>query len=237
MWAIGAGYGSGEVAKAAQDNPVAFVLDLNTRYVGSTATDIMNLLVITSLFAVVLAFHNTLARYLYSLGRAGVLPSALGRTRATDGAPYVASAVQSCSTTLIVGLFAIFGADPFLNLFAWLVGLGTLGVLVLQAAASVAVIAFFRRTRVDTRPWQTLVAPLLGFAGLVAAIYLVLHNFDVLTGATSGVVPLLPWLVVLAALAGLATWAAMRERGIDLGGTPEPEPQATPVPEAAALVS
>jgi amino acid transporter len=185
----------------------------------------------------VLAFHNTLARYLYSLGRAGVLPSALGRTRATDGAPYVASAVQSCTTTLIVGLFAIFGADPFLNLFAWLVGLGTLGVLVLQAAASVAVIAFFRRTRADTRPWQTLVAPLLGLAGLVAAIYLVLHNFDVLTGATSGVVPLLPWLVVLAALAGLATWAAMRERGIDLGGTPEPEPQATPVPEAAALVS
>jgi hypothetical protein len=59
----------------------------------------------------------------------------------------------------------------------------------------------------------------------------------VLTGATSGVVPLLPWLVVLAALAGLATWAAMRERGIDLGGTPEPEPQATPVPESAALVS
>jgi hypothetical protein len=48
---------------------------------------------------------------------------------------------------------------------------------------------------------------------------------------------LLPWLIVLAALGGLATWAAMRERGIDLGGTPEPEPPATPVPEAAALVS
>jgi amino acid transporter len=237
MWAIGAGYGSGEVAKAAQDNPVAFVLDLNTRYVGSTATDIMNLLVITSLFAVVLAFHNTLARYLYSLGRAGVLPAPLGRTRPTDGAPYVASALQSCITTLIVGLFAVFGADPFLNLFAWLVGLGTLGVLVLQAAASVAVVAFFRRTRADTRPWQTLVAPLLGLAGLVAAIYLVLHNFDVLTGATSGVVPLLPWLIVLAALAGFATWAAMRDRGIDLGGAPAPEPSATQLPEPAALVS
>jgi amino acid transporter len=237
MWAIGAGYGSGAVEKAAHDNPVAFVLDLNTRYVGSTATDIMNLLVITSLFAVVLAFHNTLARYLYSLGRAGVLPSPLGRTRASDGAPYVASALQSCTTTLIVGLFAIFGADPFLNLFAWLVGLGTLGVLVLQAAASVAVIAFFRRTRADTRAWQTLVAPLLGLAGLLTAIYLVLHNFDVLTGATSGAVPLLPWLIVLAALGGLATWAAMRDRGIDLGGAPEPEPPVAPVPEAAALVS
>jgi amino acid transporter len=206
MWAIGAGYGSGAVEKAAHDNPVAFVLDLNTRYVGSTATDAMNLLVITSLFA-------------------------------SDGAPYVASAVQSCTTTLIVGLFAIFGADPFLNLFAWLVGLGTLGVLVLQAAASAAVIVFFRRTRVDTRPWQTVIAPLLGLAGLVTAIYLVVHNFDVLTGATSGAVPLLPWLVPLAALAGFAVWAAMRERGIDLGGAPSAPPEPAPAPEPAALVS
>jgi amino acid transporter len=237
MWAIGVGYGAGAVEKAAHDNPVAFVLDLNTRYVGKTATDAMNLLVITSLFAVVLAFHNTLARYLYSLGRAGVLPAPLSRTRPSDGAPYVASAVQSCATTLIVGLFAIFGADPFLNLFAWLVGLGTLGVLVLQAAASVAVIAFFRRTRADTRPWQTLIAPLLGLAGLVTAIYLVVHNFDVLTGATSGAVPLLPWLVPLAALGGLAVWAAMRERGIDLGGAPAAPPAPPPPAEQPALVS
>jgi len=81
MWAIGAGYGSGEVAKAAQSNPVAFVLDLNTRYVGSTATDIMNLLVITSLFAVVLAFHNTLARYLYSRARRRAAGAARPHTR------------------------------------------------------------------------------------------------------------------------------------------------------------
>jgi hypothetical protein len=99
------------------------------------------------------------------------------------------------------------------------------------------VIAFFRRTRADTRPWQTLIAPLLGLAGLVAAIYLVLHNFDVLTGATSGAVPLLPWLVPLAAIGGLAVWAAMREREIDLGGAPPAPPPASPAPESAALVS
>jgi amino acid transporter len=234
-WSIGIGYGSSAVAGAAQENPVGFVTDLSTRFVGAFSTDLMNLLVLTSLFAVVLAFHNTLARYLFSLGRAGVLPAALGRTRATDRAPHVASVVQSCVTTLVVGVFAISGADPFANLFAWLVGLGTLGVLVLQATASIAVMAFFARTRADTRLWHTRIAPLLGLAGLATAIVLVLGNFDVLTGATSGLVPLLPWLVPVAALAGVATWYATRGRGVELIGAADIEPADQPSPAATPV--
>jgi amino acid transporter len=228
MWAIALGYGTSSVQDAAGD-PVAFVFALNDRYVGTWSTDVMNFLVLSSLFAVVLAFHNTLARYLYSLGRAGVLPHALGRTRDVDSAPHVASLVQTCVTAMIVGLFAIFDADPFLNLFAWLVGLGTLGVLVLQASASVAVIAFFRRTRRDTRPWHTLIAPALGFAGLAAAIYLVLHNFDVLTGATSGLVPMLPWLIPIAALLGFAVALVTREGDLEISAQVD-TPVAAPEP-------
>lgn len=232
MWAIGLGYGARGVAGAAQENPVAFVLDLNTRYVGTFTTDVMNWLVLTSLFAVVLAFHNTLARYLFSLGRAGVLPHPLSRTRDVDSAPYVASLVQTGITAVLVGLFAVFGADPFLNLFAWLVGLGTLGVLVLQATTSIAVIAYFRRTRSDTRPWQTVIAPLLAFAGLCTAIYFVLDNFDVLTGATSGAVPLLPWLIPLGAVIGLLVWAARRDSPVEIGAQRDLEgaPEVAPVP-------
>lgn len=230
MWSIGLGYGADGIGEAAAD-PVAFVPALMTQYVGETGTTIMQYLVITSLFAVVLAFHNTLARYLFALGRAGALPHALSRTRVSDSAPYVASAVQSAITTVIVGLFAVFGADPFLNLFAWLVGLGTLGVLALQAAASIAVIAFFRRTRADTRPWQTMMAPALGFAGLVAAIYVVIDNFDVLTGATSGLVPHLPWLLVLAALAGFVLAVRGSGRSADLAAGAERD---TAPPDLAA---
>lgn len=234
MWAIAMGYGAGGVEEAAQGNPVAFVFALSDEYVGSTVTDVMNYLVITSLFAVVLAFHNTLARYLYSLGRAGILPEPVRRTRAGDGAPYVASVVQSCITIVIVGAFAIFDADPFLELFAWLVGLGTLGVLTLQAVACVAVIAFFRRTRADTNPWRTLIAPLLGCAGLIVAIYLVLDNFDVLTGATTGLVPLLPLLIPLAAAFGVAVWWARRDEPIDIeAGLDEPAAESAPPVEGA----
>ena len=233
MWAIAMGYGPSGVGEAAAGNPVTFVFALSDQYVGSGLTDVMNWLVLTSLFAVVLAFHNTLARYLYSLGRAGVLPSALGRTRASDHAPYLASVVQTCITAIIVGAFAVFDADPFLELFAWLVGLGTLGVLTLQAVACIAVVRFFRQTRADTNPWRTLIAPLLGFAGLLTAIYLVLHNFDVLTGVSSGLVPLLPLLIPLAALVGWAVWYQRRDEPLDIEAGLEEQAEAAPAVEGA----
>lgn len=233
MWAISMGYGPASVGEAAEGNPVTFVFALSDQYVGSTLTDIMNYLVITSLFAVVLAFHNTLARYLYSLGRARVLPGRLQKTRESDGAPYVASVVQSLITIVIVGAFAVFDADPFLELFAWLVGLGTLGVLTLQALACIAVICFFRRTKVDTNPWRTLVAPLLGCIGLIVAIYLVLDNFDVLTGSTTGLVPLLPLLIPIAALAGVGVWYAKRGEPLDIEAGLDDPVEDAPVVEGA----
>ena len=40
------------------------------------------------------------------------------------------------------------------------------GIVVLMLLACLAVIVFFRRTRLDTRPWHTLIAPALGLVGL-----------------------------------------------------------------------
>ncbi len=232
MWALAIGYGTDSVQDAATANPVGFVLDLSDRYLGSFTTDVMNYLVLTSLFATMAAFQHVLARYLYSLGRIGVLPRALGRTHGTHRSPHVASLVQSAITTAIVAVFAIAGADPFADLFAWLVGLGALSVLTLQAVASIAVLGFFRRTQVDRRVWNTLVAPILGLAGLLGAIYLALANFDALTGVTSGPVTYLPWLVPVAALVGLAAWARMSDRTVGIGDalTDDPVPAETVAP-------
>jgi transposase InsO family protein len=53
---------------------------------------------------------------------------------------------------------------------------------------------------------NSVIAPVLGLAGLLAAIYLSVHNFDALTGVTSGPVTLLPWLIPLAAVIGFGVW-------------------------------
>ena len=56
-------------------------------------------------------------------------------------------------------MFAIAGMDPVTQVFAWMAGTATLGVLALMALTCAAVLVFFRRNRVDARPWHTLVAP------------------------------------------------------------------------------
>jgi amino acid transporter len=212
LWAISIGYGVNNVGDAAGADPIGFVFAVNSDYVGSFTTDVMNWLLLTSLFAVLLAFHNTLARYVYSLGRADVLPTQLAETHAKHHSPHRASLLQSAVTATIVGVFMLFNADPFLDLFAWLVGLGTVAVLTLMAFTSLAVIGYFRSVEGEVPVWSGFAAPALGGAGLAAAIYLSLHNFDALTGVTSGPVTYLPWLIPLAAVIGLLVWWLKREK-------------------------
>ena len=61
---------------------------LTDRYVGAWATLLMEILIVTSSFACTMSFYNTGARYLFALGREGVLPGALGphlQTAQPDG--------------------------------------------------------------------------------------------------------------------------------------------------------
>jgi hypothetical protein len=98
------------------------------------------------------------------------------------------------------------------NLATSMVGLGTLGIVALQAAAAVSVIGFFRH-RPDRHWWRTLLAPLLGLAGLVTAVVLLADNFALVTGTKAAVVTLLPWTLVLAAAGGIGyAWWLRRHR-------------------------
>ena len=90
------------------------------------------------------------------------------------------------SALVLVAAFALVGLDPVTQVFAWMAGTATLGVLALMALTCLAVLVFFRRERVDTRPWQTLVAPALGLAGLAVFLWLTISNFPLLIGGSAG---------------------------------------------------
>ncbi|WP_207954772.1 APC family permease [Saccharopolyspora elongata] len=216
-WAIGLAHGPDAQSAAAED-PVGFVTTANTAFVGALSTEVMEILVVTSVFAVLLAFHNTLSRYMFSLGRAGLLPPALGSTHHRFHSPHRASVVQSVLTLAVLGAFMVAGADPFAQLYSWLVGLGTIAVLTLQTAVAVAVVVYFRRRAGRGGFWQTMVAPMLGAVGLGSGIVLALANFDVLTGITGGPASLLPWLIPVAGVLSLATGmvASLRRRPVRL---------------------
>lgn len=162
-------------------NPAAVLFGLASTYVGDWLASTMKVLLLTSLFAGLLAFQNSAARYLFALGRAGTLPAALGEVN-KRGAPSNGSKLVSAITLGVIGLFAVAGLDPILNLFFWFSGLAVISILLIEILVCFAVIAFFRREPGDTSLFQSLIAPVLAIGGLCLAQYLLMSRFGLLTG-------------------------------------------------------
>lgn len=152
-----------------------------TALFGAWAGDVLPVLLATSLFAGILAFHNSANRYLFSLGREGLLPHRLTRLNRRHS-PWAAGAVQTVIAAVLVVPFALLGKDPVLTLFSWFSGVAVLAMMLLYFLTSVSVVVFFRRSRADTRTWNTLVAPVLGALGIAGAIWLIIENFTTLIG-------------------------------------------------------
>ena len=207
MWALALAYGTDSVQDAAIEDPVGFVLNATTQYVGPWATIVMEVLVVTSLIAVLLSFHNALSRYVFSLGRVGFLPKALGRTHRKHGSPATASIAVSIVILVLLVAFMLTGADPFGVLFMWMVGLGTLGVLILQASGAAAVIMYLRQHASQESLWSRIIAPLLGGILLTIAVVLAVMNFGVLIDAEGFVTVLLPALYLVSMAAGIIVGA------------------------------
>jgi amino acid transporter len=190
----------------ARASPANFTFVVSDRALGHLGSELFAILVVTSMFAAVVAFHNNVARYLFSLGRQGVAWRAMGRTHPRTRSPYIACYVQTAMVAAVVAVFAFLRLPPYETLFTWFTGIGAAGIIAVQCIASVAILAFFRRTAIDRRAWNTFIAPLLGSIGLFAFMYFALTSLDVLIGA-SGLVEQL-FLVMLVASFGIGLLAA-----------------------------
>ncbi|MGH3139994.1 MAG: APC family permease, partial [Gaiellales bacterium] len=142
-WASLAGYPTTHAAIAAsQSNAANYFLNPATQYAGHWVSSVMSYLIITGSFACGMAFHNTTARYMYSLGREGLAPRALGRTHPRWKSPHIASLTQTAVAAVIIGLFAIFtGSDnpnsqAYLQLYGLMAVMGVIIILSVQAVVS-----------------------------------------------------------------------------------------------------
>jgi amino acid transporter len=208
-WAVVSAWGDSSIVEQSIADPGGIVVATTEQYVGAVAADIMLVLFVTSLFACVLSFHNVLSRYFFSLGNTGVLPAACGRSHARHTSPHVASVATTAVGALLVAVCAIAALDPVLEVFTWLVGIASVGIIVLMLLACLGVLGFFRRTDLDRRPWQTLVAPALGAVGLTLILALLVKNLPLLMGGST---PLGVGAGVLLGAALLAGWALARLR-------------------------
>ncbi|MFD3468641.1 APC family permease [Streptomyces sp. NPDC058682] len=227
-WALTVATGPSEVVKTSAEAGPTLLFQLTESRLGTTFTDVLHVLFVTGMFAAMLSFHNVVARYAFAMGREGLLPAAFGRTNAGTGAPATGSLLQTGIAALVVIAFALTEdkapADPavavqppdpttpVLHLFTWMGSVGALGVTLLMAAASFAVIAFFvRRGTAGAQVWRLVAAGAAGLALLAIAVYTV-KDFGVLVGAEKGSALswVLPGIIGAAVVVGLAYGALLR---------------------------
>jgi amino acid transporter len=202
-----------DAIKAAQTDPNNFFLTPASSMIGEWVRQLMSYLILTGSFACGMAFHNTAARYFYSLGREGVFPAALGRTHPLHRSPYVASFTQSVIAAIIVILFAIFfGSDDPVNqayvaLYGLMALLGTMIILFAQAIVSVAIIVYFRTHHKEEHHWwSTLLAPLIAFVAQMWVIYLLLDNLGFLGASLAFAYYILPICLAVFAIGAIGAF-------------------------------
>jgi len=218
-WASLSGYANiHDAATQSLNSAYNYFLAPAGTYGGRWLASVMSYLIITGSFACGMAFHNTTARYFYSLGREGMLPSPLGRTHQRWQSPHIASITQSVIAAIVIALFAIFAGtgNPATQAYGELYGLmavmGVIIILSVQALVSFSIAIYYLRFhRDEVHWWKTLLAPALSFVSQAFVVYLLFANFS----SVAGTYPLAKWLgpidaVVAVAGVGAAFWFKYR---------------------------
>jgi amino acid transporter len=214
LWCLVLGTGTDKVVPVikALDDPTNFLYILSLKYAGEGFTTLLRGMFIMSIYAGLVSFHNSTARYFFSMGREGLLPAGLGLTHPEYKSPHRASILQSALCAAVVAAFAIAGANPVLNLFAWLSNLATVCVLALMVATAVSVAVYFRSDSHGYGTLRILVLPVLSAVGLLVVLALAVANFDVLTGASTALSTGLLMLIPAGAIGGWVTAIKLRAR-------------------------
>ena len=201
-WMIIGATGIDKLNSQATADGGVFVLNLLNQYGGEVLYDIGAVLLCTSVLAGYSALHNAASRYLFALGRENIAPHIFGKYHKDFFSPHIASIAITAVTSAVSISFAIGGADPYKVFAASLIAVGTLGIVALQAFASLSVVVFFWK-RKDRTWWAGLVAPIIGFVGLMAAFILAALHYNTLTGTDSTLINLVPLLLLVVTVAGV----------------------------------
>jgi amino acid transporter len=182
-WAMVSAWGDSNIVAKAEENPGALLSASFGAYVGPLSEQVVQWLLITSFFACVVAFHNVINRYLYTLSHKHLMPKALGRTHPTQNSPHIAAVVQTVVIAILLAVFAGLGYTPFDQILTVTVGVSTLGFLLLMFLTCIGVLVFFSRDSRGVSRMRTTVLPLLGAIALGAAVVTTLMNMTVLVAS------------------------------------------------------
>ena len=187
-WALVSVYGSGinwaNVANSGNtvvingqtvpDDYGNFVLGPVSATAGEFWRDALSYLIITGSLACAAALTNAGLRYMYAMGREGLLPRYLGKTHPTHKSPYMAVLTWGA---VAVGLFLLFRVTNHtgLDAYFWLSPQGVIWIVLVQALTALSVFTYFRREHPTEQSWKTTVCAWLGFLGQIFVLALFFH--------------------------------------------------------------
>lgn len=183
VWTVIQAYGDGEVVKAAHELSGGMFFATINHYVGPWAEVVMYILIVTSVYASQLAFHNAINRYTYMLARDGVLPAFLGKTHRKYKSPHIAGQLQTALAAVVIIICAVLGADPYKQLLIWVNTPGIFGIVGLQGLVSVAAFMYLRRHPDAVTSRLLIPLSVVSAALLFGVVWLIAQNIDLLTGA------------------------------------------------------
>jgi amino acid transporter len=237
VWAVATSYG------AAGDNPpispgaglpegdyANVFYPVAQQFAGVGIANIFKVLIITGSFACALAFWQTSNRYLFAMGREGILPRVLGRTHTKHKSPFVATFVVLLFCIMITALFATGAAGggqraaagydesnpltALLQIGTWIPFQGNALLFPLMAVVGLAIMVYFwREARDGWHWWKTCIAPILGAASISFAFYLMMkYRAGITFGAYEGWVKYVPLISLGVFLGGCALALIYRVR-------------------------
>ena len=166
---------------------------------------LVDLCAIAGLFSALLALQNTTVRVLFSMGREGALPAALGRVHSRFHSPHIAIYALTVFT-VIGGLIggAWLGPGPT-GLYGFTGAIGTVGVVIVYILCNIALIRYFMK-REDRSILYHVIAPIIGSLGLLYPLYVVV--------APGQAYPynLVPYIVGVYLVIGVAAYFYLRQR-------------------------
>lgn len=198
------------VAFTAEHGEHAYLL-VAEQFLGKAWTDVILVLLVTSLFACILSLHNVIVRYQYVLGKYGVISGKFSSVHSRHKSPYFSSFFQTmCSVSCLV-LLLIANWDPVANIYTWGAAAGTLGYIAILALTCFSVIVFFLKKK-EGNIATTFIAPVLAFAGLLYILGMAIVKLPLLVGDSFEIAQAVALVLVLAFAFGFTVAKLMKNK-------------------------
>src|SRR5262245_51991181 len=217
VWGVATSFGvtgapAGVIPDPATHNYAIVFYPVVQDFAGVGVKNLFQVLIITGIFACCLAFWNTSCRYLFAMGREGILPRVVGRTHAKHKSPFIAAILMLIFTLAVYSIFAFGPAASgtldtlglqrsdalvgFSIVATWLPFQGNMILFPIMALVCLAIMVYFIFYARDGFHWfKTGVAPIIGAGSMSFAVYLMLKNRVGITFSTdySGWIKAVPY--------------------------------------------